>query len=250
MESLQTLAAQMRNADPGTTRRVEGGIFTPPPHDAGERIDAFEAIIGKLPLSVRAWAEVVGNVDFMGEYPGLASIEAESTSAFDIRGTIRQMLRHDPDMVDFFKNLDDAQLEAAAARSPFPGVVAGMAGVIHEEIEAGIPASPGDKPSRGTTIRRLRIDFDEASATVLVEDAWIIHSDETDDPTLLNDRCQTAPRRRGSVGYLQHHAVYARADTLLHGTDMYLWLISAKVFAGGFPGLRALEHVTKTRSFT
>ncbi len=46
--------------------------FMPAQPDISARIDAFEQEVGPVPLSLRAWCEIVGEVDFVGNYPGLA----------------------------------------------------------------------------------------------------------------------------------------------------------------------------------
>lgn len=43
--------------------------LTPPSLDVQESLVALEAIVGPLPLSLRAWYEVVGQVDFVGSVP-------------------------------------------------------------------------------------------------------------------------------------------------------------------------------------
>lgn len=46
--------------------------FSAPGVDAAKHLEAFERKVGPLPLSVRAWCEVVGTVNLMGNHPGLA----------------------------------------------------------------------------------------------------------------------------------------------------------------------------------
>lgn len=46
--------------------------FEPPDPETIAQLDAFEREIGPVPLSVRAWAEHVGSVQWMGTYPGLS----------------------------------------------------------------------------------------------------------------------------------------------------------------------------------
>jgi hypothetical protein len=43
--------------------------ITPPDPDVSAQIDELEANIGPIPLSLRAWWEVVGAVDFIGRHP-------------------------------------------------------------------------------------------------------------------------------------------------------------------------------------
>lgn len=45
--------------------------YAPPEPDITAQIEVFEHEVGPLPLSLRAWLEIVGDVDFIGSYPGL-----------------------------------------------------------------------------------------------------------------------------------------------------------------------------------
>jgi hypothetical protein len=44
-------------------------FYTPPPADVERRIAEIEAVAGRLPLSLRAWYEVVGEIDLGGRHP-------------------------------------------------------------------------------------------------------------------------------------------------------------------------------------
>jgi hypothetical protein len=62
-----------------------GGPFVPPPPDTSTRLRELQTRVGDLPLSIQAWFEAVGEVDFVGRPPrhwGLAgSDEAGSDEA-------------------------------------------------------------------------------------------------------------------------------------------------------------------------
>jgi len=49
--------------------------FLPPPSDIQERIEAIEKRAGLLPLSLRAWYETIGEVNFIGRPPGAWAVE-------------------------------------------------------------------------------------------------------------------------------------------------------------------------------
>jgi hypothetical protein len=74
--------------------------FLPPDAEIIAQIDEFEREVGPIPLSLRAWAEVVGEVNFMGNYPGLSYFAAPMStgfaaaveSGFNDSDAIRQML--------------------------------------------------------------------------------------------------------------------------------------------------------------
>ncbi|MBV9851684.1 MAG: hypothetical protein JO250_18600 [Armatimonadetes bacterium] len=45
------------------------GVWTPPPPDASARVEAMESVCGPIPLSLRAFYEIVGGVDLRGAHP-------------------------------------------------------------------------------------------------------------------------------------------------------------------------------------
>ncbi len=47
-------------------------MISPPDPELIGNLDAFEQEIGPIPMSIRAWCEIVGSVDLMGTYPGLS----------------------------------------------------------------------------------------------------------------------------------------------------------------------------------
>lgn len=49
------------------------GPHTPPSPEAAAQVRDLENLVGTLPLSLRAWLEIVGDVDFRGFHPGWAS---------------------------------------------------------------------------------------------------------------------------------------------------------------------------------
>jgi hypothetical protein len=180
VELLREQIAQFRDAHPETTPRRASGVITPPPDDISQRIDAFEVIIGKLPLSVRAWGEMVGNVNFMGEHPGLASME-----------------------------------------------------------DAPFSTSSSDKPSEwyGDPLC-FRIDLDADEAQVLIE--YRLDNPPIDENTfemVVGPDCiQKAGFSGGAYSIVLPDA---RADTMLHGTDLHFVAYLRESFLwGGFPGLK------------
>jgi hypothetical protein len=44
-------------------------VHVPPPHDIRARLDHVEATIGPLPLALRCWYEIVGQVNLTGSHP-------------------------------------------------------------------------------------------------------------------------------------------------------------------------------------
>jgi hypothetical protein len=48
--------------------------------DAHELVSALEAVVGTVPLSMRAWYEVVSGVNFVGDHPGWRALLPESAT--------------------------------------------------------------------------------------------------------------------------------------------------------------------------
>jgi hypothetical protein len=50
--------------------------------DAHELVSELEAVVGTLPLSIRAWYEVVGGINFVGDHPGWRALLPESATDY------------------------------------------------------------------------------------------------------------------------------------------------------------------------
>jgi DNA-dependent RNA polymerase auxiliary subunit epsilon len=97
--------------------RIEYRAYMPPPDDIMETLDAFEREIGPLPLSVRAWCEIVGTVDFMGTHPGLAG-KAGDVGVPDVNNMLRMAMAQNP-MPDMSEEEYRKHLETYYQDSPF-----------------------------------------------------------------------------------------------------------------------------------
>jgi hypothetical protein len=125
--------------------------FNPPPADIAQQLDEFERAIGPLPLSVRAWCEIVGTVDFVGDHPGLASYTREGGGQIDLGGLMRGIAVQNPDMFNAVKDSHEADvqayLEETAQNTPFPAsAMMGMYRLMRQEMDAGEPDAPANPP--------------------------------------------------------------------------------------------------------
>ena len=245
LESLQSMFNSM-----GSTPQHPPKVwraYMPPEDDIEEKLQAFEREIGLLPLSVRAWCEVVGTVDFVGDYPGLASYTRNSSPISDIRGMMRQMLIDNPHVTQTMDDFDEETYNdyLDSVNSPFP--LKDMSRVIREEAQAAKNTPPPEAPKEiwWTTdplAFAFEIDAEEAR--------WEIEEMEEED---IEDM------EAGTFGLIVapdiHHkanfsgATYdmmlpdSKADTMLHGTDMYFVAYLRKSFEwAGFPGLEDYEE--------
>lgn len=58
-------------------------VHEPPSPDVRDRLDELEAVIGPLPLALRAWCQEVGRVNLLGRHPG-RSAECADALAVDV----------------------------------------------------------------------------------------------------------------------------------------------------------------------
>src|SRR5260221_1109042 len=80
--------ATPRGGEAGHWREGDwGGPFVPPPPDTSTRLRQLQTRVGDLPLSVLAWFEAVGAVDFVGRPPrhwGLAGSDVSEAGEEDV----------------------------------------------------------------------------------------------------------------------------------------------------------------------
>ncbi len=74
---------------------------TPPNAKTWKAIQKFEKLAGPLPLSLRAFYDVVGAVDFMGSHPALAPIESsvapDPLVIYGVDDALAELDTQDPD---------------------------------------------------------------------------------------------------------------------------------------------------------
>lgn len=83
---LEQMIAQAPEAQAGPTglvthwRSMQVELRQQP--DAHELVSELEAVVGTVPLSIRAWYEVVGGVNFVGDHPGWRALLPESATDY------------------------------------------------------------------------------------------------------------------------------------------------------------------------
>lgn len=235
---MQEQLSALLSSQGSTTPPVAPQAFTPPESDITRRLDEFERLIGPLPLSIRAWCEIVGSVDFIGDYPGLASYERANT--FDIRGMIQQSIVQNPGMKTQVKDTDEENLRAYLEGSNIPfstEAMLGMHRLIRQEVEAVPPVKPaGEEPVWWVSDPlsfQFEIDAEEAQ--------WEMEEqgDESGQYEMM-----VAPdslhKANTSGSTYDIRLPDAKADTRLLGAgDVYFLAYLRNSFAwGGFPGLK------------
>lgn len=78
--NVETIYEQLKQI--GFEFQFPDAVFKPLTAEEIAELDAFESEVGLLPLSVRAWAEIVGNVNFMGTYPKLSYYDTQVNPFF------------------------------------------------------------------------------------------------------------------------------------------------------------------------
>jgi hypothetical protein len=243
LQSLQSIFGSM-GSTPQHPPRV-WRAYMPPEDDIEEKLQEFEREIGLLPLSVRAWCEVVGSVDFVGDYPGLASYTRNSSPISDIRGMMRQMLADNPHVTE---NMDDVDEETYneyldSINSPFP--LKDMGRLIREEMQAAKNTPPEEPKEIWWTTDPLALDFriDVEEAQVEIEE----QAEQIEDMEAGTFELIVAPdiHHKANFSGSTYDVILpdSKADTMLHGTDMYFVAYLRKSFEwAGFPGLEDYDE--------
>jgi hypothetical protein len=171
---MQMLGQNRQPAEPPPPPRA----YAPPAEDIAQQLDAYEKAIGPLPLSVRAWCEIVGSVNFIGDYPGLASYTRNDSGMFDLRGMLRGMMMQQPQMLDDLGDPDDPAVQEylEGINSPFGGAaMMGIHKLMREEKDAAqaeAAANAQRKPETWWATDPLAFDFelDEEEARYEIEE--------------------------------------------------------------------------------
>jgi hypothetical protein len=221
--------------------------YKPPESDIVQQLDEFEQLIGKIPLSVRAWCEIVGSVDFVGDYPGLASYNREEMANFDLRGMVRGMLLQNPHILDSVEDTDETVLKnhLASVELPFPqAAMLDMHKLIREESEAikaeGLTTAPQEKETwwmSDPLAFHFEMDAEEAR--------WQIEEESEENPGQYELMVAPDIYHKANFSGSTYDILLpdASADTLLHGTDKHFVAYLRHSFAwGGFPGLEEHEE--------
>jgi hypothetical protein len=238
--SLETMSEQLNQMFPVSNQPIElPKAFTPPDSDIVDQLDAFEREIGKLPLSVRAWCEIVGSVDFVGDHPGLASYHRDAS--FDLRGMMRRRLHQDPRLQNTLRNVDEEQyrkyLENSGSPLP-PDEMIRMHRLMREQLDAA-PEPEKDEPTwfvSDPLVFYFHLDIDEANEML---EQQIEYGEEQREGFWFMVAPDVMHKANYSGGTYDIWLPEATADVPLVGADMHFVAYLRESFAwGGFPGLK------------
>jgi hypothetical protein len=247
---------------------IEYKPYMPPMPDITQKLDEFEAKVGNLPLSLRAWCELVGQVDFIGEHPGLAEKSSSGSGdipAFDIRGMMRQMLASNPHLMDMMST-DETEFETHLKNyytaAPFP--ISSMTGILQMLKEEAPLAGQLPVPVYQQCLVAdplcfvFDISADETLETLADEDyrAWVLDvlndtsDEEIDEDAYLPYILTVSPDSLHKADYsgdtYDIRLPNAAADLKIEGTDLYFVAYLRESFKwGGFPGLADFSDYDK-----
>jgi hypothetical protein len=232
-------------------------VRVPPTKNARAEVDEFEREIGPIPLSLRAWYEVVGLVDFAGSHPGLAGVEA-TPSFGDLRGLVRSMLISNPhatEGLDF--DIDEDEVRAHMENTGMGGVfgidaLMGMFGMMKGEAK-DLRENPPPPAEREEALVSdplsigFQLDVDEAR-DIMEQDDFQILADEFLDRELEEDE-SIFPFTIAPDDLLKANISGAAIDVMLPNTGadaafleserrMFVAYLRESFRWGGFPGLK------------
>ncbi len=202
----------------------------PPAPDAAAGLDEFERVVGQIPLSLRAWCEIVGEVNFIGNHPSLAFYGSRAAARAPVHKPLPALKPGNP-LQAMMKSLEamnpallqQVQQQVAAAAAPQP------------EKANGSPVL--SDPLVVQAARELSLDVYREWQ----EDQTEADDDEESDPfyvTVAPDVYHKA-NTSGGAAY-EINLPNAAADALLlneaHHTTFVAYLRIAFHW-GGFPGL-------------
>jgi hypothetical protein len=243
--------------------------YMPPEANIQQKLDAFEQRIGKLPLSVRAWCEIVGTVDFGGVHPGLAG-KADSPRIPDLRQMIRQSLATMP-IENYTEEEFRQYLESYPNGAPFgtDRMMTMFRMMKQEQTKLDEDGSPDETPKPSVLVSdplvfHFDIEADEAAEALENEDyaEWALGVLDEHEKTGVYDHKEGDPlpyvitvapdyyhKANFSGDSYDVRLPDARADLPILGTDADLYFVEylRKSFAwGGFPGLAGRTDYDKS----
>jgi hypothetical protein len=224
------------------TRRA----YNPPAAGIVEALDEYEREIGLLPLSVRAWCEIVGDVDFIGDYPKLASYHRADSGLFDIRGVMRGMMVQNPDLMTQL----DKDIDLSDVNTPLP--LNQFQKLMREEAKAAKDSSVPEQPKEiwwqtDPLSFDFQLDIDEAQEMIEEGMEYLeFEAEETEEKSaryslmIAPDSLHKANISGSTYDILLPNP---KADARLYCTEMTFVAYLRNSFAwGGFPMLVDYEE--------
>jgi hypothetical protein len=235
--SLESMSEQLGQMFPAADQPVESPKgFTPPDSDIVEQLDDFEREIGKLPLSVRAWCEIVGSVDFVGDHPGLASYYGDPPFELRVMGQPTDSEINPEQYRDYLESMN----------TPFTADEIISAYKLAQKESSVEPVSEKKEPTwfvSDPLVFCFYLDMVETNEMIEEKAQFAEDFEETTGEPSKGFRLVVAPDALHKANYsgdtYEIHLPDAKADTRLIGTDYYFVAYLRESFAwGGFPGLK------------
>lgn len=212
--------------------------YNPPATDIVEQLDEYERELGLLPLSVRAWCEIVGDVDFIGDYPNLSSYDRKG-NPFDLRGMMRGMMADNPHLMQDL----DADVDLSDINTPLP--LNQFQKLMREEAQAARDLANSPKKEEDWWVTDplcFAFDLDIELAREMMEEVEddMEAFEELEAGVLYAMLIAPDHLHKANISGSTYDIMLpnARVDARLYGTDFYFVAYLRNSFAwGGFPML-------------
>lgn len=263
LQMFQNLLGQANLNSPEQQSRRNDTPIVPPQPGISAELDEFERSIGPIPLSIRAWCEIVGSVDFNGNYPRLCSRNPDLLEGgFNIRKMMRNVIAQSfeqyPDAVKRITATDEETMRQYYHDHQLPFRTESLMGIFKMmKEEANEYAINPPKPREykqpfiaDPLVFQFNISVTEAKETLEDEDylAWVMDREDYNDKSgeQVPYYVQVAPDATLKANYssdtYEIKLPNTTVDTEIMGADRYFVDYLRNSFRwGGFPGLADYE---------
>lgn len=224
------------------------GIFMPTTKTQLDELEKFEKQVGPVPLSVRAWIEQVGTVNFMGNYPHLSYYGAKNklfTGKFQIGIGGNQTT-----VKDFDSMLKDIQsMDKGSSPVDFSGMMgmidnlAKLQGLFGQTSDTDSADDAPPNEAESILADPLVVDFKDLTMDdYMGYKEWIDESGEPDSfCVIISPDISEKSNIMGDTGY-EIDLPNAAADALLRYTEWremtFVEYLRLSFDWAGFPGLQ------------
>jgi hypothetical protein len=221
-------------------------IIVPATPDQLADLDNFEQKIGPVPLSLRAWIETVGTVNFMGTYPRLSIYHSGSHFAEIGSQKFGETGSQVMSMDDMFSNLNMDDLEHVPG--PLPSLIKNMQKLgLFPPVGEDAKKTPREKPPKAMPMAD-RIESDPLVVEPYIMGESFEHwADDEEGPHFANIAPDSLHKSGvGGSDPMEIRLLDAAADSPLLNTDYgkltFVEYLRLSFEWAGFPGLKDYDR--------
>jgi hypothetical protein len=214
-------------------------VIQPPSPGLLADLDAFEREVGPVPLSLRAWVEVVGSVNLMGSYPRLSYYyDSSANPLFAMRGEDGEV-----------ETLDLDSMLQGTSSDYLPPELSNAFGKLRGMFQALQDMQGGERPERKAIAEEDQVEsdplvFEPMEIAVEVYEEWQDYEDDPFIATLAPDIFHKANVSGGDgIGMVLPNAA---ADAPLLNTEWgaltFVEYLRLSFEWAGFPGLQEYDR--------